>query len=279
MDIKVISSRTAFVLSQNNKTTLHIHVLCGVGGNLLRTGVLPTSEGRRLWVCAGAMMWRVGAVGLVAMAAVIGWTPTVYTLSGPNVCNKLETYTSLRNLTYTKAHSVLTYEFCLSIPPKCEKYKIMYKTGFKTQSQTKTRTVEVCCSGYSRDPHEEDRCIPICSQDCIHGVCFKPDECQCEAGYSGPNCNINTGTIERWSLAHRIAGVRFYYETKSIIQTQRRLRQLFNISSHDPIPSSNAILAWVHKFEYIGCVTDIPHGPSKIYRIQGLSIGPVVEVP
>ncbi|KAK7074204.1 Multiple epidermal growth factor-like domains protein 11, partial [Halocaridina rubra] len=57
-------------------------------------------------------------------------------------------------------------------------------------SQSKTRTVDVCCSGYTRVP-AEDRCIPICSQDCIHGVCVKPDECRCEAGYSGPSCNIS----------------------------------------------------------------------------------------
>ncbi|MPC10674.1 Multiple epidermal growth factor-like domains protein 11 [Portunus trituberculatus] len=102
----------------------------------------------------------------------------------------LDRYTSFVNVSYSKAYQVRTYTFCLSIPPKCSKYKIAYKTSFKRQSQTKTRTVNVCCSGYTRVP-AEDRCMPICSQDCIHGICIKPDECRCEAGYSGPSCNIN----------------------------------------------------------------------------------------
>ncbi|XP_045583404.1 protein draper isoform X1 [Procambarus clarkii] len=136
-------------------------------------------------------MWA--GVWAVWAAAVVGVTvlpSTVAALSGPNVCTKQETFTSYVNVSYTKAYRVRTYTYCFSLPPKCSKYKIAYKTSFKTQSQTKTRTVDVCCSGFTRIP-ADDRCIPICSQDCIHGVCIKPDECRCEAGYSGPSCNIS----------------------------------------------------------------------------------------
>ena len=71
-----------------------------------------------------------------------------------------------------------------------------------------------------------------------------------------------------WSVAHRIAGVRFYYEIKSIIQTQRRLRQQFNIPRHGLIPSHNAILAGVRKFEDTGSVTDIAHGAPGTVRTK-----------
>ena len=71
-----------------------------------------------------------------------------------------------------------------------------------------------------------------------------------------------------WSVAHRIAGVRFYYKTKSIIQTQRHLGQQFNIPQHGTIPSHNAILAWVHKFEDTGGVTDIAHGAPRTGRTE-----------
>ncbi|XP_047736157.1 protein draper isoform X3 [Hyalella azteca] len=126
---------------------------------------------------------------LLAIIALIIIPVATNALTGPNVCSKQETYTSLVNVSVVKAYRVRTYVFCLSIPPKCSKYKMNYKTAYQTQSQTKTRTVDVCCSGYTRVP-AEDRCKAICSQDCIHGVCLKPDLCRCEAGFSGPSCNI-----------------------------------------------------------------------------------------
>jgi len=71
-----------------------------------------------------------------------------------------------------------------------------------------------------------------------------------------------------WSVAHRIAGVRFYYEIKSIIQTQRRLRQQFNIPRHGLIPSHNVTLAGVRKFEDTGSVTDIAHGAPRTVHTE-----------
>lgn len=120
----------------------------------------------------------------------VTWMPTVKAtiLRGPNVCNGLETYTSFVDVSYTKAYQVRTHTFCLSIPPRCTRYKIAYRTAMKRQSRTETRSVSVCCSGYTRVP-AGDRCVPLCSQDCVHGTCVRPDQCHCEDGYSGPSCN------------------------------------------------------------------------------------------
>nr|CAD7609533.1 unnamed protein product [Timema genevievae] len=55
----------------------------------------------------------------------------------------------------------------------------------------KTRPVEDCCKGYTKS-NSADRCIAVCSEDCLHGSCIAPDTCQCETGYGGPTCNIWT---------------------------------------------------------------------------------------
>lgn len=65
----------------------------------------------------------------------------------------------------------------------------MFKTVYKTQNLVKTRPVEDCCKGYTKS-NFEDRCIPVCSKDCLHGTCIAPDKCQCETGFGGPYCDI-----------------------------------------------------------------------------------------
>lgn len=86
-------------------------------------------------------------------------------------------------------YQVREYVWCLNFPPRCSKYKIKFKTVYKTQNLVKTRPVEDCCKGYTKS-NSEDRCIPVCSHECIHGICIAPDTCQCEKGYGGPNCDI-----------------------------------------------------------------------------------------
>jgi hypothetical protein len=69
--------------------------------------------------------------------------------------------------------------------------------------------------------------------------------------------------MERWIVGHRTARARFYYETKYVIQTERRLGQQFNVLRHGAIPSCNTILIWTHKFEDTGSVRDVPHGAPR----------------
>lgn len=37
--------------------------------------------------------------------------------------------------------------------------------------------------------NSSNRCVPVCKA-CIHGKCVAPDQCRCEAGFSGPACDI-----------------------------------------------------------------------------------------
>lgn len=58
------------------------------------------------------------------------------------------------------------------------------------QELAKQRPVEECCKGYT-ETTAGDRCIPICSTDCVHGTCIAPDVCKCESGYGGPLCDFS----------------------------------------------------------------------------------------
>lgn len=59
---------------------------------------------------------------------------------------------------------------------------------FFNQTLAKTRPEEECCEGYTRNKWA--RCIPVCSDDCVHGTCVAPDQCKCQEGYGGPTCKI-----------------------------------------------------------------------------------------
>lgn len=98
-------------------------------------------------------------------------------------------YTTTVRISEQQPYQVREYVWCLNFPPRCSKYKIKFKTVYKTQTLTKTRPVEDCCKGYAKSS-SEDRCIPVCSEDCLHGTCVAPDTCKCETGYGGPSCDI-----------------------------------------------------------------------------------------
>lgn len=68
---------------------------------------------------------------------------------------------------------------------------------------------------------------------------------------------IDLVTMDRWTVPHRTTAVRFYYETKSVIEVQRQFRRHFNVDRHGEVPSRNTILAWVRKFEETGSVLNV----------------------
>jgi hypothetical protein len=117
------------------------------------------------------------------------FTSTLALLEGPNVCTTQESYTTTVRVSEQQPYQVREYVWCLNFPPRCSKYKIKFKTVYKTQNLVKFRPVDECCKGYTRS-NSEDRCIPVCSKDCVHGTCVAPDQCLCETGYGGPYCDI-----------------------------------------------------------------------------------------
>lgn len=103
--------------------------------------------------------------------------------------DKISRYTTTVRVSEQQPYQVREYVWCLNMPPRCSKYKIMFKTVYKTQNLVRTRPVEDCCKGYTKS-NSENHCIPVCSKDCLHGTCIAPDKCQCETGYGGPYCDI-----------------------------------------------------------------------------------------
>ncbi|CAG0920227.1 unnamed protein product [Notodromas monacha] len=165
--------------------------------------------------------------GVVVTCFLIGETSAE--LKGANVCTKQETYVDTvkvsyhkpyqvrthtwclavpprctkykiaykigyRNeVSYHKPYQVRTHTWCLAVPPRCTKYKIAYKIGYRNEAVKKTRTVSVCCKGYA-EAADGESCIPICSNDCIHGVCESPEKCKCLPGFGGPTCSISSNS-------------------------------------------------------------------------------------
>lgn len=129
-----------------------------------------------------------------------------YKLIIPLFCYPLTTnnknnfrYTTTVRISEQQPYQVREYVWCFNFPPRCSKYKIMFKTVYKTQNLVKERPVEDCCKGYTKS-NTEDRCIPICSTDCLHGTCIAPDKCQCETGYGGPYCDISESFLTLYLL-------------------------------------------------------------------------------
>jgi hypothetical protein len=67
----------------------------------------------------------------------------------------------------------------------------------------------------------------------------------------------------RWTVAHRTVAVRFNYEAKFVIRTQRGLGPQFGVPRQGVIPSRNRILLWTHKFEDTDSARNSPHSASK----------------
>jgi len=43
--------------------------------------------------------------------------------------------------------------------------------------------IQTCCDGYKRNEHILRKCDPICTKECVNGVCFAPNECVCLPGH------------------------------------------------------------------------------------------------
>jgi hypothetical protein len=59
--------------------------------------------------------------------------------------------------------------------------------------------------------------------------------------------------MEPWSVAHRVFVYNTFIETgRSVVLTQRRFRNNFNVGRHGRIPKRDTIMKWVNSFQTTG---------------------------
>ncbi|XP_043790676.1 uncharacterized protein LOC122713912 isoform X1 [Apis laboriosa] len=112
-------------------------------------------------------------------------------LSADNVCPRMENYTITSMETYTEPVIVITFTWCLQIPPRCPKTRTEMRPRYRVKTELKTRIVNECCEGYkmmsSNDEESTIECVPFC-EECLTGICVSPSQCLCSPGYQGDNC-------------------------------------------------------------------------------------------
>ncbi|XP_058816140.1 tenascin-like [Topomyia yanbarensis] len=70
----------------------------------------------------------------------------------------------------------------------CEEGFIKTDSGKCEVDKPPTTTPEPCEQGYEES---NGTCIPICNEQCIHGECMAPNQCECYEGYSNANSTAN----------------------------------------------------------------------------------------
>ncbi|XP_055589558.1 laminin subunit gamma-1-like [Uranotaenia lowii] len=124
--------------------------------------------------------------------------------SDDHICIRYESFTELETVPRNETIQILTREWCLEIPPRCTSYRPELKEVFVKQNVTKTRRIEFCCEGFeerleetvtfegiSSPPKNSTirlNCRPICRGGCGRGTCEAPNQCSCEAGFTGKHC-------------------------------------------------------------------------------------------
>ncbi|XP_031811200.1 multiple epidermal growth factor-like domains protein 11 [Sarcophilus harrisii] len=106
----------------------------------------------------------------------------------PNVCSHWESYAVTVQESYAHPFDQIYYTRCTDILNwfKCTRHRISYKTAYRRGLRTMYRRRSQCCPGYYENG---DVCIPLCTEECVHGRCVSPDTCHCEPGWGGTDCS------------------------------------------------------------------------------------------
>ena len=107
-------------------------------------------------------------------------------LDGPNTCIEEHEVPVVVKIPAKVPQEVTTYKWCAKFPPRCKTTKIVVVDGYKEEIHYEKNRTRVCCKGYAE---ARNKCVPVCSNACLHGRCISPEKCDCEPGYSGQNCD------------------------------------------------------------------------------------------
>uniref|UniRef100_A0A8C5RU05 Platelet endothelial aggregation receptor 1 n=1 Tax=Laticauda laticaudata TaxID=8630 RepID=A0A8C5RU05_LATLA len=108
----------------------------------------------------------------------------------PNVCSYWESFTTVSKESFVQPFIQESKEPCKSPmwlrAKTCPQYRVLYKTAYRQGVRVDYRRRHHCCEGFYES---SDACVPRCAQECVHGRCVAPEQCQCEQGWRGSDCS------------------------------------------------------------------------------------------
>ncbi|XP_015271977.1 PREDICTED: platelet endothelial aggregation receptor 1 [Gekko japonicus] len=113
----------------------------------------------------------------------------------PNVCSHWESFTTPSKESYVQPFAQVFEEPCNRMWPfakTCIQHRVLYKAAYRQGVKVDYRRRHRCCRGYYE---RADLCVPRCTQECVHGRCVAPDQCQCEQGWRGADCSSDCSKL------------------------------------------------------------------------------------
>ncbi|XP_059499006.1 multiple epidermal growth factor-like domains protein 10 [Stegostoma tigrinum] len=114
--------------------------------------------------------------------------------SDPNVCSRWESYSVTKQESFLAPHDEPYEEDCDDPRThfRCARHKITYRMTYHVGVQTEYRKRAHCCPGYYES---RGICVPQCAQECVHGRCLTPDQCQCAPEWRGQDCSSDCSAL------------------------------------------------------------------------------------
>ncbi|XP_033613974.1 platelet endothelial aggregation receptor 1 [Fukomys damarensis] len=135
---------------------------------------------------------------LLLLALDLGLTRTLNS-NDPNVCSFWESFTTTTKESHSRPFSLPSSESCnkpwASLHP-CPQPTVVYRTVYRQVVKTDHRLRLRCCQGFYES---SGTCVPVCAQECVHGRCVAPNQCQCVPGWRGDDCS-SACAPEMWGL-------------------------------------------------------------------------------
>ncbi|XP_073077275.1 platelet endothelial aggregation receptor 1 isoform X3 [Manis javanica] len=109
--------------------------------------------------------------------------------SDPNTCSFWESFTTTTKESHSRPFSLLPSEPCdrpWESPHACPRPTVVYKTVYRQVVKMAHRRRLQCCRGFYES---SGACVPLCAQECVHGRCVAPNQCQCVQDWRGDDCS------------------------------------------------------------------------------------------
>ncbi|XP_066894780.1 platelet endothelial aggregation receptor 1 isoform X4 [Kogia breviceps] len=100
-----------------------------------------------------------------------------------------QNFTTTTKESHSRPFSLLPSEPCdrpWETPHTCPRPTVVYRTVYRQVVKTEHRMRLQCCRGFYES---SGVCVPLCAQECVHGRCMAPNQCQCVQDWRGDDCS------------------------------------------------------------------------------------------